>query len=108
MSPSKTISFRINGKLAGKLSRKALENRQSLHEYAREIFLDALSQQEIRDEVIELRDEMQNFSAELDDLHHALSIVLYKFLVELIDVDDEKAREWIALNLSSHNYQRDE
>lgn len=105
---SKTISFRIAGKLAGKLRRKALELGQSLHEYAREIFLDALSQQEIRDEVIELQHEIRNLRAELDDLRHDITLVSCKFLVDFAGADEDEIKQWFTLNLSSQNYRRDE
>ena len=98
---SKTISFRIDSQLAAKLHRKALEQRLSLHEYVREILLDALSQQELRDEVIELQSEVQSIGAEIDDLRHDVSVVLYKFLVELTEMEEEEAKGWMARNLSS-------
>lgn len=98
---SKTISFRIDSRLEAKLHRKALEQRLSVHEYVRELFLDGLSQQELRSEVIELRSEMQNIGAEIDDLRHDVSAMLYKFLVELTDMEEEEARSWMASHLSS-------
>ncbi|MBE9117252.1 toxin-antitoxin system HicB family antitoxin [Lusitaniella coriacea LEGE 07157] len=96
---SKTISFRIDSRLAAKLHRQALEQRLSLHEYVRELFLDALSQQELRDEVIELRTEVQNVGVEIDELRHDVSVVLYKFLVELAEMEEEAAKGWMARNL---------
>ena len=105
---SKTISYRLDAKLAVKLRREALELGQSLHEYARDIFLDALSQQEIRDEVIELQDEIRNLRAELDDLRHDITLVSCKFLVDFAGADEDEIKQWFALNLSSQNYRRDE
>jgi hypothetical protein len=98
---SKTISFRIDSRLAAKLHRKALDQRLSLHEYVRELFLDALSQQELRDEVMELRSEMQNFGAEIDNLRHDFSVLVCKFLVELTEMEEEETRSWMANHLSS-------
>lgn len=98
---TKTISFRIDSKLAAKLRKQALEQRLSLHEYVRDLFLDALSQQDLRDEVVELNGEIQNIGAEIDDLRNDLSVLLYKFLVELTEMEEENARTWIVSRLTS-------
>ncbi|MGI0485487.1 hypothetical protein ACN4EK_08640 [Pantanalinema rosaneae CENA516] len=102
---TKTVSFRIDGQLAAKLNRQALDQRLSLHEYIRELFLDALSQQPLRDEVIELHSELRNISAEIDDLRHDLSVILQKFLMELADMDEDEARSWMISRLSSQGFQ---
>ena len=102
---TKTVSFRIDGQLAAKLNRQALDQRLSLHEYIRELFLDALSQQPLRDEVIELHSELKNISAEIDDLRHDLSVILQKFLMELADMNEDEARSWMISRLSSQGFQ---
>lgn len=98
---SKTISFRIDGKLARKLSRKSLELRLSLHEYAREIFLDALSQQDVIDEVTEMRHEMRDVRSDIDDLRYDLGVMLSKLLIELTDADEDTVQQWMTINFSS-------
>lgn len=101
---TKTISFRIDSKLAAKLRKQALEQRLSLHEYVRDLFLDALSQQDLRDEVVELHSEIQNIGAEIDDLRHDVAVVLHKFLVELTEIEETEAKGWIMRHLSSSRF----
>jgi len=102
---SKTISFRIDSQLAAKLQRQALDQRLSLHEYVREKFLDALSQQELRDEVVELHSELRTISAEIDDLRHDVSALLQKVLIELTDMEEDEVFTWMASRLSAQRIQ---
>jgi hypothetical protein len=96
---STTISFRISRQLASELTKKAIAERLSLHEYARNSFLDALAQQELRDEVGNLRSDVQEIGAAIEDLRHDLLAVLCQLLVELTDLEPEEAQRWIDSNL---------
>jgi predicted nucleic acid-binding Zn-ribbon protein len=98
---STTISFRIDSTLANELKKKGLSQRQSLHEYARNLFLDALAERDLRDQVIDLQSDVQDVDAAINDLRHDLSWVLYKFLTELTDLEPEEVQSWIATNLRS-------
>lgn len=95
---SVTISFRIDSKLASDLSKKAIAQRLSLHEYTRDMFLDALAERELRDELLDLQSEIQDVGTAIADLRHDLSLLFCRFLVELTDLEPEEAQSWIASN----------
>ena len=71
----------------------------------RERFLDALSQQELRDEVVELHSELRNISAEIDDLRHDVSALLQKVLMELTDMEEDEVQTWMASRLAAQSFQ---
>jgi predicted nucleic acid-binding Zn-ribbon protein len=95
---STTISFRIDSKLASDLTKRAIAKRLSLHEYTRDIFLDALAERELRDELVELHGQVQDVSTAIEDLRHDLSVLFTNVLAELTDLEPEEAESWIASN----------
>lgn len=95
---STTVSFRLDSKLASDLTKKAIAQRLSLHEYTRDMFLDALAERELRDELIDLQSEVQDVGIAIADLRHDLALLFCKFLVELTDLEPEEAESWISSN----------
>lgn len=95
---STTVSFRIDSKLASDLTKKAIAQRLSLHEYTRDMFLDALAERELRDDLIDLQSEIQDVGTAIADLRHDLSLLFCKFLTELTDLEPEEAQSWISSN----------
>lgn len=97
---SKVISFRIERKLAARLHKKAIAQRLSLNSYIKDLFLEALIQQELRDDLLELHDEVREIGVEVSDLRRDLARVLSKLLTELADWDEGEAEDWILYRFS--------
>ena len=96
---SKVVSFRIESKLAARLLKKALAERISLNQYVKDIFVDALIQQDVRDDLMEIHHEVEDLAAEVDGLRNDIALLLSLLLTELAEWSKEDAQHWILTNL---------
>ncbi|MBE9155996.1 hypothetical protein IQ265_03990 [Nodosilinea sp. LEGE 06152] len=88
---SETISFRIDSHLADEVKRKATEaGASSIHFYARELFLSALADLAIQDEVHQLREGLSEVSQELLELRHDLQLLLVRVVFVLTELSVEE------------------
>lgn len=89
------MSFRIESKLAASLTKKAIAERLSLNQYVKDIFVDALVQQDVRDDLMEIHNEVQDLAADIDGLRRDIALLLSLFLTELAEWSEEDAQSWI-------------
>lgn len=94
------ISFRLESKLAARLNKKAIAERLSLNQYVKELFINALVQQDLRDDLMDVHSEVQDVGTEVEGLRRDIALLLSKVLVELADWDEEQAKDWIGFNFS--------
>ena len=98
-SASKVVSFCIESKLAARLLKKALAERISLNQYVKDIFVDALIQQDVRDDLMEIHHEVEDLAAEVDGLRNDIALLLSLLLTELAEWSEEDAQRWILTHL---------
>ena len=101
-SPATTvITFRLERKLAARLNKKAVAEHLSLNQYVRSIFIEALVQQDVRDDLTEIHTDVEDLGAELEGLRRDLALLFSKLLIELADWDEKTAQDWILYNFSA-------
>ncbi|NER93513.1 MAG: toxin-antitoxin system HicB family antitoxin [Symploca sp. SIO1B1] len=102
-SPATTvITFRIERKLAARLNKKAVAEHLSLNQYVRSIFIEALVQQDVRDDLTEIHHEVQDLTADVDGLRHDIALMLSVLLTELAEWSEEEAQRWILAHLGGY------
>lgn len=97
---SETISFRIDAHLANEVRRKAKDaGASSIHFYARELFLSALADLAIQDEINHLREGLSEVSQELLELRHDLQLLLVQVVVVLTELSVEEVESVLFSDL---------
>lgn len=96
------MSFRIESKLAASLTKKAIAQRLSLNQYVKDIFVDALVQQDVRDDLMELHHEVQELTADVDGLRRDIALILAVLLTELAEWSEEEVQGWILAHLGGN------
>lgn len=96
------MSFRIESKLSARLNKKAIAERLSLNQYVKDIFVDALVQQDVRDDLMEIHNEVQDLAADIDGLRRDIALLLSVLLTELAEWSEEEAQNWILSHLGGY------